>query len=330
MKLRGNRARALVNTLDPNTTSANLIPVVAPFDGVLVRCDIVKGEVVSPEHSSLVLANVEKMLVKFSVNKEDALRVGPGQEVHYMADGIPGRIRCHIRWISTEVDDKTRAVLAIAEVENARLSGHNSPGDSRLLKANTFGVGQIRVRESASALVVPETAVQWNGQRHIVFLADPESDSSAEHVDWIFEARTVTIGTLQDGFAEIVTGLSAGEQIVADGSHMLKSELIRRLSSREAGKSYAEQAQTPIPMLGVDIDLSELAEQEEAYAEQISQAVASDPETQEYVEELERRADTIDELLEDDLDLPTGESLAAELSRFLRDRESDEPPPAGP
>jgi predicted ATP-grasp superfamily ATP-dependent carboligase len=78
-------------------------------------------------------------------------------------------------------------------------------------------------------------------------------------------------------------------------------------------------------LLGVDIDLSELEEQEETYAEQISEAVASDPETQEYVEELERRSDTIDELLEDD-DLPTGESLAAELSQFLRDRESGEPP----
>jgi proteasome assembly chaperone (PAC2) family protein len=79
-------------------------------------------------------------------------------------------------------------------------------------------------------------------------------------------------------------------------------------------------------LLGIDIDLSELEEQEETYAEQISAAVASDPETQEYVEELERRSDTIDELLEDDDDLPTGESLAAELSQFLRDRESGEPP----
>ena len=55
--------------------------------------------------------------------------------------------------------------------------------------------------------------------------------------------------------------------------------------------------------------------------------MASDPETAAYVEELERRADTIDELI-DEADLPTGESLAAELSRFLRDRETDEPPPA--
>jgi proteasome assembly chaperone (PAC2) family protein len=80
-------------------------------------------------------------------------------------------------------------------------------------------------------------------------------------------------------------------------------------------------------LLGVRIELRELEEAEAAYADQISRAVASDPETAEYVEELERRADTIDELL-DDQELPTGESLAAELTRFLRDRERGDPPAA--
>ena len=80
-------------------------------------------------------------------------------------------------------------------------------------------------------------------------------------------------------------------------------------------------------LLGVTIDVAELEEAEEIYAEQITEAVASDPETAAYVEELERRADTIDDLIEES-DLPTGESLAAELTRFLRDRESDDDPPA--
>ena len=84
-------------------------------------------------------------------------------------------------------------------------------------------------------------------------------------------------------------------------------------------------------LLGIEIDLHELEEAEEVYAEQITEAVASDPETAAYVEELERRADTIDEMMDDDDDddLPTGESLAAELTRFLRDRENDDPPPTG-
>jgi proteasome assembly chaperone (PAC2) family protein len=80
-------------------------------------------------------------------------------------------------------------------------------------------------------------------------------------------------------------------------------------------------------LLGVKIDLTELEEAEKIYAEQITEAVASDPETAAYVEELERRSDTIDDLT-DETDLPTGESLAAELTRFLRDRESDDTPPA--
>jgi len=73
-------------------------------------------------------------------------------------------------------------------------------------------------------------------------------------------------------------------------------------------------------LLDVRIDVAELVEAEKAYAEQVSEAVASDAETAAYVEDLERRVDTIDELI-DEGDLPTGESLAAELTRFLRERE---------
>ena len=64
----------------------------------------------------------------------------------------------------------------------------------------------------------------------------------------------------------------------------------------------------------------ELDEAEEEYATQVSEAVASDPDTQAYVEELERRADTIESFAEGG-ELPSGETLAAELTRFLRERD---------
>ena len=70
-------------------------------------------------------------------------------------------------------------------------------------------------------------------------------------------------------------------------------------------------------VLGTEIDLSELEEAAERYSEQVSEAVASDEETSAYVEELEQRA----EILDDEQELPSGESLAAELTRFLRERE---------
>lgn len=74
-------------------------------------------------------------------------------------------------------------------------------------------------------------------------------------------------------------------------------------------------------LLGIEIEVGELTEAETTYAAQVSEAVASDADTQAYVEELERRADTIENFT-DDGELPTGESLAAELTRFLEERES--------
>jgi predicted ATP-grasp superfamily ATP-dependent carboligase len=71
-------------------------------------------------------------------------------------------------------------------------------------------------------------------------------------------------------------------------------------------------------LLGTDIDTSELSQAVDGYVEQVSEAVAADAETAAYVEELEQRADAIDPD-----ELPSGDALAAELTRFLRQREQD-------
>lgn len=79
-------------------------------------------------------------------------------------------------------------------------------------------------------------------------------------------------------------------------------------------------------ILGTKIDVAELEEASDRYSEQVSEAVASDEETAAYVEELEQRA----EILEDDTEIPSGESLAAELTRFLRERDEDGESDRGP
>jgi predicted ATP-grasp superfamily ATP-dependent carboligase len=71
-------------------------------------------------------------------------------------------------------------------------------------------------------------------------------------------------------------------------------------------------------LLEIEIDTGELDRAAETYEDQVSQAVASDEETAAYVEELERRADSIEE----EFELPSGDALAAELTRYLREREA--------
>src|SRR5712691_8785434 len=83
-------------------------------------------------------------------------------------------------------------------------------------------------------------------------------------------------------------------------------------------------------LMSIKVDVAELERAADEYSEQVSEAVSSDTDTAAYVEELERRVD----MLNAEEELPSGDSLAAELTRFLRERdeqdERDDEGPEGP
>ena len=124
-----------------------------------------------------------------------------------------------------------------------------------------------------------------------------------------YEGPTGIVGVLHDACRE------AGLRSVSLWSAV--PHYVSLAPSPRAARALCERLSE---LLGVPIDVAELVEAETAYAEQVSDAVASDAETAAYVEDLERRADTLDDLIEEG-ELPSGESLAAELTRFLRERE---------
>ena len=79
-------------------------------------------------------------------------------------------------------------------------------------------------------------------------------------------------------------------------------------------------------LLGASVDAGELEEAVDSYSEQVSEAVSADPDTAAYVEQLEQRVDE----LGPEFDIPSGDTIAAELTRFLREREQDGGGPDGP
>jgi len=72
-------------------------------------------------------------------------------------------------------------------------------------------------------------------------------------------------------------------------------------------------------ILDVRLHPDELESASEVFMRQIQQVLESDEETAAYVRELERRDEDDDED-EDDEEIPTGDQLADELQRFLRER----------
>lgn len=210
---------------NPETTTANLIPLRASFDGVVIAREITPGEVVMPEQPQLTIADCRTMWIQLDIHKEDTSRIRIGQPVEFLADGLPASLKTELSWISTEVDLKTRTVRAIAEVENPILTAESGTKGKRLLEANLFGTGRVRVRDKANVTVVPRGAVVWSGNRHLVFVPAPRPDNTSLR----YEPRPVETGLVtDDGFVEIVSGLTAGDQVVVSGADLLKSELALR------------------------------------------------------------------------------------------------------
>jgi proteasome assembly chaperone (PAC2) family protein len=88
------------------------------------------------------------------------------------------------------------------------------------------------------------------------------------------------------------------------------------MASRELVSRFAQ-------LTGLDIDLTELDLAAEGWRNRVSAAVVGDSDTAAYVEELEGRFDT-EVPAPGSGDLPTGDDLAAELERYLREQHGDE------
>lgn len=77
-------------------------------------------------------------------------------------------------------------------------------------------------------------------------------------------------------------------------------------------------------LVGVAVDASQLEHAASEYERQVSLAVQSDPDIQAFVERLEQAAGDVP--TDETLNLPSGESIARDLQRFLRQRGTGEPP----
>src|SRR5437764_7065690 len=118
-----------------------------------------------------------------------------------------------------------------------------------------------------------------------------------------YEGPTGTVGVLHEACGR--AGLASASLWAAVPHY------VSLTPSPRAAKALVDRLAT---LLHADVDTAELEQAADAYAQQVSEAVAADADTATYVEELERRVDE----LAAEADLPSGDALAAELTRFLR------------
>lgn len=208
---------SLKSGLDPDATTANLLPILAPFDGVVTGRDLTLGEVISPTGNHFEIADVSRMWIVLNVREQDADQLQLGQKVEFNAG--TATVDCAISWLSTAVDEKTRTIECRCETANPEIkTPEGKPTGKRLLRANVFGMGKICTHENPHALVVPTKSLQRYRDLILAFV---------EVSPGVYEARNVRAGVTTRDVTEVIEGLADNEAVVGAGSHILKAELQR-------------------------------------------------------------------------------------------------------
>jgi cobalt-zinc-cadmium efflux system membrane fusion protein len=140
-------------------------------------------------------------LQRFSAGFQ-ALKQGQLVQINY-ADNIIARGK--ITYIAPFGSENTQSMLARAVVQNP----------DGLLRPGLFVTGELVVEEIEVPVAVLPGAIQSINEKTVVFVAEGA----------VFEAREVELGTSDGNYAQVLSGLNAGDHYVARNSFLLKAEL---------------------------------------------------------------------------------------------------------
>jgi cobalt-zinc-cadmium efflux system membrane fusion protein len=186
----------------------------APADGIVLEMHAVPGELVKPEESIVTLGDVSSMWVWADLHEHqlgrvlDAQRAGKLRaEVSVKAfpdASFPGTVD----FVGPTMDERTRTVKVRVAAANPEAK----------LRAGMFASVRLFLPGDDEALAVPRAAVLSDEGRSFVFVHH-EGDY------WI--RRPVEPGRRWVDWVEVKDGLSGSETVAADGSFLLKSDVLR-------------------------------------------------------------------------------------------------------
>jgi len=191
--------------IDPNFV------VPAPINGVVLTRAANLGLVVSTAQELFTVADLSTVWIMASINEKDFASVRVGTAASVTAPAYPGRLwKGRVIYIQPQVDPTTRTTQARIEVANPRED----------LRIDMYTDVDF-TSPGAPGPVVPEAAVQSIGERRFVFLPVKDNDGS-------FALREVRLGSAAGGYYSVLEGLKVQDEVVTDGSFILKAEALRQ------------------------------------------------------------------------------------------------------
>ena len=199
----------------------------APFSGVVGLSDIAPGAVINPGAAIVTLDDLSAVRVDFQVPDRFLSSVREGQALTARVDAWPdARFDGRIIRLDTRIDERTRALTARSEF--ASPDGKLKPG--MMLRV---GVSQ----GTRTALALPESSVAVQGEGASVFVVAEEAGRMT------VQQKPVVAGLRQDGWVEILEGVTTADRVVADGLNRIQSgQPVRAAGAPTAGKGQGGAA----------------------------------------------------------------------------------------
>ncbi len=197
-----------IEALGSSQGEDHLFPVTSTLTGQVIKCDILKGEMVEAGSLLMEIASLDKLWVEARVQEKDLNLIRPGQSVVMMVAAFPGHsYKGQITYLAPVLETSTRTVRVRIEVNNQK--GELRPG---MFAEVTVFLPDIE------SLAVPEEAIQTISGQQVIFV--PENQG-------VFTAREIETGSPVNGWKPVLSGLTEGDRYVSRGAFILKSELLK-------------------------------------------------------------------------------------------------------
>ncbi len=207
MLVTGGFAEADLAELETSRTISQRYTLRASSTGLLIERRAPIGELQDEGQPLVTIGEPTSLWLEASVRERDLPSIKVGQRVEFSADGgAVERTAAEVIWVSKFLNEETRTGTV-----RARLLSPSSD-----ISANLFGRAKIQIGDELALAVVSRDAVQWEGCCNVVFVQ--------EAVDR-YRPRKVTIARGDNDHYRVFSGVVPGEQVVVDGSYLLKTEL---------------------------------------------------------------------------------------------------------
>ncbi|KQW84066.1 efflux RND transporter periplasmic adaptor subunit [Brevundimonas sp. Root1279] len=192
----------------------------APFAGVLGLTTVTAGTLVNPGAVITTLDDIDVVRVDFPVPERYLGVLRAGTPINATIDAYGDEVFTgRIALVDTRVNEQTRSVTARAEIAN--------PG-ARIRPGMAVRVAVQQGVRTAPA--VPEAAVQYEGDGAFVYrIARSERGTNAQRVE-------VETGAVEGGYVEIISGLNAGDRVVASGLNRIQPGAPVRVAGQGGGQ----------------------------------------------------------------------------------------------